>query len=339
MPVLYQGGAGGGGGAQVGISTIGNTSGDTGLASSQLVLAGSNLTLSGSTNGSSMTITISAPGTAAQFTGGISGGNTSGHSGTVASRIVFVGGDNITLSGSSTGGSMTITVSGAAGGAAPTLNRWFNHDVAGGHSTFATLTNLKFWPLVMQGPFPGNMTVESMYLMFSGSGHTDSTAVKTLTASLGIYTLSGSSTLNMLYQATSTVSIRATSDQSSAVHGPRFFSFVSSQFSNSASAATTPSFSQGHYIAGVLYATAGQALSISHCGLQWLPTGAAFGSVSGTLGTSTAQTATRGWHPLFGTYSSGALPVTLHLQSVTRTDVEAYRVPMLIFENQYAGPF
>jgi hypothetical protein len=46
----------------VGMSTLGNTTGTTGLASQQLVLAGgNNLTLSGSVNAGSMTITILAP--------------------------------------------------------------------------------------------------------------------------------------------------------------------------------------------------------------------------------------------------------------------------------------
>lgn len=47
-------------GLTAGLSNIGNTSGDTGLVSNRLVLAGgANITLSGSTNGNSMTISIS----------------------------------------------------------------------------------------------------------------------------------------------------------------------------------------------------------------------------------------------------------------------------------------
>jgi hypothetical protein len=56
--------AGGGGGAlSVGMSTIGNTSGDTGLVESRLVLAGgNNITLSGNTGAlNRMTITVSGP--------------------------------------------------------------------------------------------------------------------------------------------------------------------------------------------------------------------------------------------------------------------------------------
>lgn len=60
--------AGGGGGTTftAGLSNIGNTAGTTGLATDRLVLAGgNNITLSGSTNAGSMTITISGPNTVA----------------------------------------------------------------------------------------------------------------------------------------------------------------------------------------------------------------------------------------------------------------------------------
>lgn len=203
----------------VGQSTGGNTSGDTGLATGRLVLAGgNNITLSGSTNGGSMTLTISGanvggaqtgisgvqvsdatftsgtvtfrnangisfgssgangvsasytvptltswtvsdaatsatvgrlaftnangltlslstsnngnhtvvgsytvPTVPAQFSGGVSnGGNTSGDTGFVTGRLAIVGGNNVTVSGSTNGGSMTLTISGANVGGAQT---------------------------------------------------------------------------------------------------------------------------------------------------------------------------------------------------------------------------
>ena len=56
--------AGGAGGAfSAGLTTLGNTSGNTGVVTGQIVFAGVNLTLSGSTNAGSMTITASAPAT------------------------------------------------------------------------------------------------------------------------------------------------------------------------------------------------------------------------------------------------------------------------------------
>ena len=98
-----------------GMSDIGNTTGTTGLAINQLVLAGGNeITLSGSTDGNSMTITISgASDTIPVFSAGISAGIgvTSGTTGFATERLVFAGGNNITLSQSINDGSATLTIS------------------------------------------------------------------------------------------------------------------------------------------------------------------------------------------------------------------------------------
>jgi hypothetical protein len=102
-----------------GMSNIGNTSGNTGITGSRLVLAGgNNITLSQSTNASGGTVTISAFNqTGTQFSAGLSNiGNTAGDTGTVAGRLVLAGGNNVTLSGSTNGVSQTITISGGAGG-------------------------------------------------------------------------------------------------------------------------------------------------------------------------------------------------------------------------------
>jgi fibronectin-binding autotransporter adhesin len=60
--VVISGGAAAGG-YSAGLSNIGNTAGDTGVVTGRLVLAGLNATLSGSTNGGSMTATLSVPAT------------------------------------------------------------------------------------------------------------------------------------------------------------------------------------------------------------------------------------------------------------------------------------
>ena len=98
----------------LGVSTGGNTIGDTGVNSgTRLVLAGgNNITLSQATAANATTITISGGAGGAGMSAGLStGGNTSGDTGAVTGRLVLAGGNNITLSGSTNGGSMTITVS------------------------------------------------------------------------------------------------------------------------------------------------------------------------------------------------------------------------------------
>jgi hypothetical protein len=104
----------------IGMSNLGNTSGTTGIASGGqvrfLFAGGNNITLSQSLNGASGTITVNGPNIAvAVQTAGISNlGNTSGTSGVItgaALQVVFAGGNNITLSQSLTGSSVTITIS------------------------------------------------------------------------------------------------------------------------------------------------------------------------------------------------------------------------------------
>jgi collagen type VII alpha len=113
------GGAGGGGGNNfsLGVSNIGNTSGNTGVTGTQLVLAGdNNITLNQFTSPSGATISISAFNQSVQ-TQGIQaasfGGNTAGVAGAVTSGTLFLaGGNNVTLS--QNGNSISISAGTAA---------------------------------------------------------------------------------------------------------------------------------------------------------------------------------------------------------------------------------
>ena len=134
----------------VGVSTGGNTAGNTTVQPGRVVFAGgNNITLSvGTGAGALQTITISGPNTAAQppiatqvfsvatanstgtitryapedhrhegvMIAGISGGNTSGNTTRQAGSFYLAGGDNITISGSTAAGGQTYTISAAAGG-------------------------------------------------------------------------------------------------------------------------------------------------------------------------------------------------------------------------------
>lgn len=139
MKVVNQAGeilipAGGGGGATFfgGMSNIGNTSGDTGVVSGRMVLAGgNNVTLSGSTNGASITITISAANQTNQTGGIYHHGNTTGQSSssTYDARSLSISGGGIVSVGWSLG-SFIIS--------ATQSNQAFS--AAGGSSTFQTLS-------------------------------------------------------------------------------------------------------------------------------------------------------------------------------------------------------
>jgi hypothetical protein len=94
-----------------GLSNIGNTAGDTGTVAGRLVLAGgNNITLSGSTNGVSETITISA-GAGGGFSAGASNlGNTAGNTGVTGTRLVLVGTNNISLSQTTDANGATLSI-------------------------------------------------------------------------------------------------------------------------------------------------------------------------------------------------------------------------------------
>jgi hypothetical protein len=123
-----------------GMSTGGNTLGNTGLASAQLVLVGgNNVTLSGSSNGGSQTISII--GAAAGGINASLGGNTTGTLALVSSGTLFLaGGNNITLSQNG----QSVTISGGAGGGASTGGFYALGNTTQNSSTTLALSGLSF---------------------------------------------------------------------------------------------------------------------------------------------------------------------------------------------------
>lgn len=96
-----------------GVSTGGNTAGDTGAVTGRLILAGgNNITISGSTNGGSLTLTISGPNVAGAQTG-ISGVVVSDATYT-SGTLYFSNAGNVTINSSVNGASQYIRLSGNA---------------------------------------------------------------------------------------------------------------------------------------------------------------------------------------------------------------------------------
>lgn len=322
-----------------GISTGGNTTGDTGVVGNRLVLAGvSNITLSGSSNGGSATVSIIGPtlGAAPNHTIGMSNiGNTSGTTGVATGQTVsfaFVGGNNITLNQSLDGGTGTITISGA--NEVTTLTRFLNV-IYGGSAVALTamFTSPGFWvfPLhIMQPLFPGYMTANTFW--FNMTGNVANSSSHTYTLSFGIYTSANSTALSLLYQATSTLGYTSGTDHSSAYNGQRFWSFHSSQFSNSASVATTPVFNPASYYYGALqWSNSNQTKAISMYAGSYM--GVPGGQRFGTVGTSIETNLSMQYIPFAGMYRSSAFPVVMSRSSILLDAGIAVFVPVFEIEN------
>lgn len=248
---------GAGAGYTAGISNIGNTSGDTGVVASRLVLAGgNNITLSGSTNGQSATVTISAfnQSVQTQMTGlsaGVStGGNTAGTTGVVSNRIVFVGSNGVSLSQSANADSATITIRDMA----KSFYKW--EPLIGNASSSNTSNAVQSWVYVSM---PQYINATRMDFQASLSANTNSTGQYTL--SIGLYTLSGSTA--SLWTSTS-MSRSWTSGTAAPATASSAYGGVSG-WHNRTIALGTWNITPGEYLVGVWMRTTGGAQT-------WAPT-------------------------------------------------------------------
>ena len=347
MTVSISGGAGGGaaGTNTLGMSNLGNTSGTSGVVTGsgmQFVWAGgNNVTLSQSLNGSSGTITISAFNQSVQTQGFLNSisvlGNTTGTTSAGTGSIIIAGGNNVTLSGSTAAGGMTLTVI-----AGRTLSRWFNWDRGTAVTNILIPGSVQFRSAVIHplqfaagDGFEGDMTISTMLLAMSGNmtAVTTSTAGFTYTYSAGIYTEVNSTQLSLLYQASSSFGATANSNNSSLVHGPRFFSVHSSQWSNNAAGATTPSLRGGsRYFMLHIW----NSSSDSHA-LNWRAQFIAQSDqLSGTFGISTATATSMQFVQWAGPYSAtflSAIPASIGLSQIQGANARAGFMPAMIFEN------
>jgi len=147
--ITISGGAGGGANTLTVYGTGNTTQSTSGtMPLSSLVVSGDGIVSAGMTGN---TLVISAPQSAAftSFSGGVStGGNTSGNTGVVTGQLVLAGGNNVTLSGSTNAGSMTVTISAGAGGAANSMTGyWLGNSL----TPFTSSGTLALSSVVVQG--------------------------------------------------------------------------------------------------------------------------------------------------------------------------------------------
>jgi len=111
------------GGAAVTLNSNGLAFNGASLAGTSSGFTGANIsaTITHNTAGWAMSASVAAPGGGGNFSAGVStGGNTSGDTGITGTRMVFAGGNNITLSQATDANGATITFSGANAGGAQT---------------------------------------------------------------------------------------------------------------------------------------------------------------------------------------------------------------------------
>lgn len=334
--------AGGGAGFSAGVSTGGNTAGSTGVSGTRLVLVGTNnVTLSQSTDANGATVSFSgAGGGAGQFSGGVSNlGNTSGSTALTGTQMVLAGGNNITLSQSTGANGATVTFSGAASWAIPSFSYWENAAGQPSGTATAALTSgnpvhrqFYVFPLhAMNDVFPGNMTVSTMYLGFSGSqAATTSTLAYTYSIYGGIYTMNGSSLslLNSFSTALSTAAANASI--SSLLQGHRWISLHSSQWS------AAPSLSQTNYWMGIGFSTAGESKGLSSMVWRGPTLGSAIRSGIMGVGTTTGNSSKlhAAWHGIY-TATTAAPPtsITKGQIAIPGNTLSAGAVPHIVFDN------
>jgi hypothetical protein len=298
---------------------------------SSIIFRGSNAASVGITNGS---ILIDVPvGGGGGFTGGFSTmGNTAGDTGLKSNRMVLVGSNNITLSGSTDAESITISIAAGGGGGGITPSIWQNHQWAMASQTLGWQLfdqGLMLYPLNVNSPFMFNMTPNTMHFIVSGTVST--AAAFTRTVSLAFYTMVNSTQLSRAFSASSTWGTNAGNmNINDSFGGVKFLSFNSSQFD------AQPSFSQTHYWMAFWQRSSSGTPNYSFFGGSTRNFVSA--SFSGTLGEGSSTNTTLKAFPFYGGFSvsfSTAMPASIAASDVNRQFAVGSQefMPLIIFNN------
>lgn len=340
------------GGATAGVSTMGNTSGNTGAVSGpsvQILFAGgNNITLSQSLMSNSATVTISAANTglAGFNTIGMSDlGNTAGATGVNTQsqwQYLLAGGNNITLSQAFMSNSATLTISGLPPGA-QSMQFWQNMGVNGSATdamaqTSVTYNNLHVFQLdIGNNIFAGNMTVKTVLMDITGSVNTSIPAY-TVSAYFGIYTINASTALSLLYSGSvsfgtgSGASSGATSfNHQSLLNGKRYITMDGTLFTGISGFA----LNQSLYYGAVLYRSSSASATIQMYGAILGESG----QRSGTFGAASVNNTYIGAMPYMGVYSAttSGLPSSIGSQQLRKTANADIFIPHIMFNNIQAS--
>ncbi|TAK89695.1 hypothetical protein EPO04_01150 [Patescibacteria group bacterium] len=317
------------------VTLSGNTAGVmANVSSGTLTLAGgNNITLS--QNGNAVTVSGAAGGGVA-FSAGISNiGNTSGTSGTVSNQLILAGGNNVTLSQSTGAGGNTISISaGAGGGSTQTMNYYQNMDRGTSASLATAAGTLMLQRLNQENDlFAANLTANTILLnMTANMTATSLSSSHTVSASIGIYS-NFSTHISLINSASTTWAVGAATSNTALYNGPRWLSFVSSQWSSA------PNFVQdSDYVFGVIFRSSNYAPPLSYMGQNYMHSNQRSGSMGVSAATNASMAQGNYWNAMY-TATTSALPAAISASQVNRNNATAIFMPHVILNNRYSGTF
>jgi hypothetical protein len=295
-----------------GVSNLGNTAGATGVSGTRMVLVGTNgITLSQTTDANGNTVSFSAGGGGGGLAsaGFSTQGNTSGNTSMATSVMQLVGGNNITLSGGTAAGNVTITIS------APNTTNFKTYSYFDPARDVEVVTGQIGQGTLHVQPLPNVPDVQYDRICFPvfNTYATNSTASVTVSAWFGLYTRNGSS-ISLYTSHSGTVTAIFSGTANSTLHsGPKVISI-----------AGTGTLTQNDYWLGQITRTTTGNNNASISNYVWTQQGT---NLSGLW--NAANAASVGWHLGLGTYSAttSALPASIAFSQITQSGSVVRRAP------------
>lgn len=182
--------------------------------------------------------------------------------------------------------------------------------------------------------FGANITANTVLLNMSGSltATSASTGAHTMTAYIGVYA-DNTTALSLINSASSSWSISANSNNSASYNGPRWLSFVSSQWSSA------PNFAQGsEYVFGVFLRATNVAIPMSYIGQNYMMSVQRSGSFGAPTVNSNTLAQGNYWNAIYSV-STSAFPTAISASQVNRNNASAIFMPHIVLNNRYSGTF
>lgn len=318
----------------------GNTSGAGNLAVNKALYfaGGNNITLSNSNAidggfGVTQTITISAANQTNQTMGIYAASNTTqSTSATVDARSMTFAGAGVASVGASNGSVVISVPSGGGGGG--DLDYYQNMDRGTSAALGTAHRTLMLQRLNQENNVLGhNVTANTFLINMSGNmTATSLSSSHSYTLSVGVY-LDQVTRLSLVNSASTSWGFTAATSNTANYHGPRWISFVSSQWSSA------PNFASGNdYVFGLIANSSNYGAPLSYIGQNYMVSAQRSGTLGTTVATNTSLAQGNYWNAMFSATQS-SLPSTIASNAVNRNNATAIFMPHIILNNRYSGTF